>query len=215
MSFDIHQNLREEVSDAKLATLSHTWEYEDRRRMQEVAPCLYVGPYASSKDKQALIDNGVNVIILLRTSTEVMVKPRYPDEFEYHMFELDEAGKDSAIPTLRSTTRIIRDNIRQGKSCLCVDMWGIGRVSMAAIAYIITVTGCSSLLAFNYLHSRRACVYISQPAWDRLIEYEPLAVCEYQMIEAGTDMEDGREGQKRKLETLADVAEVLAKRGRS
>jgi len=73
------------------------WTYEMRRQMQEIVPSLFLGPYGAAKDFDSLRDKGVTHVLIVRSTLERRLDPKFPEYFRYHIVELPEGPTEDLI----------------------------------------------------------------------------------------------------------------------
>eukprot|EP00960_Hanusia_phi_P024795 729744-Hanusia_phi.AAC.1 len=71
------------------------WTYEMRREIDKIVPNLFLGPYGAAKDAEELRKRGITHILIVRSTLERRLDPKFPNLIHYHIVEVGQSDVDS------------------------------------------------------------------------------------------------------------------------
>mmetsp|Transcript_23615 Transcript_23615/g.53656 ORF Transcript_23615/g.53656 Transcript_23615/m.53656 type:complete len:183 (-) Transcript_23615:8-556(-) len=171
------------------------WHYEMRRQMQEILPNLYLGPYGAAKDWESLSTCGVTHVLIVRSTLERRLDPKFPTQLQYHIVEVPEGPTENLILYFTECNRSIQSAISAGGKILVHCNAGLSRSAAVVVAYVMESMSMPFTEAIQLVQSRRCCIHISEALHNQLREFETI----YQNRQAAPERQ-GWEGGKRRFE---------------
>ncbi|KAI9206122.1 tyrosine phosphatase-like protein-like protein [Polychytrium aggregatum] len=151
------------------------WRYEMRREIQEIVPGLFLGPYSCSKNLQDLQSKGITHMVMIRDTTEQhIMKPLFPNLFQYHIVEASDSPMQNLIPYFPKTNEYIRSVLAHGGRVFVYCNSGISRSPTFVVAYMMESFKMAFQVAINYVQSKRFCMNPNETFKLQLREYEPI-----------------------------------------
>lgn len=171
------------------------WTYEMRRQMQEILPNLYLGPYGAAKDWDSLSGSGVTHVLIVRSTLERRLDPKFPNQLHYHIVEVPEGPTENLILYFTECNRSIQQAINAGGKILVHCNAGLSRSAAVVVAYVMESMRMPFTDAIQLVQSRRCCIHISEALHNQLREFETI----YQNREAAP-VREGWDGRKRQYD---------------
>ncbi|RHZ64538.1 hypothetical protein Glove_323g19 [Diversispora epigaea] len=151
------------------------WKYEMRRQMQEILPGLFLGPYSCSKDLDLLKSNNISHIVSIRDFSEkVLLRPRFPDYFQYFEIEVSDHPNERLIPHFPQAKAFIDDALLNNGRVFVHCNGGISRSPAFVVAYVMETTKMDYQHAYSFVQNRRFCMNPNEGFKVQLKEYEPI-----------------------------------------
>mmetsp|Transcript_23295 Transcript_23295/g.52316 ORF Transcript_23295/g.52316 Transcript_23295/m.52316 type:complete len:185 (-) Transcript_23295:1242-1796(-) len=171
------------------------WTYEMRREMQEIVPNLFLGPYGAAKDAEELRKRGITHILIVRSTLERRLDPKFPNLIHYHIVEVPEGPTENLILYFTECNACIKNAIESGGKILVHCNAGLSRSAAVVVAYVMESLKMPFADAIQLVQSRRCCIHISEALHNQLREFETI----YQNRQAAPER-IGWEAKKRQLE---------------
>ncbi|XP_002158174.3 serine/threonine/tyrosine-interacting protein isoform X1 [Hydra vulgaris] len=159
------------------------WHYHMRRSMQEIVPCIYLGPYAAvTKNKlEVLKEHGITHIVCIRHPIEAnLIKPNFPQNFRYLTLDIIDKPTEPILEFFPMVKEFIEECLHHKGKVLIHGNGGISRSASFVIAYIMETYGLSYQKSFLYVQQKRYCINPNEGFVRQLQEYEPIYLARYQ-----------------------------------
>uniref|UniRef100_A0A7S0VW28 Protein-tyrosine-phosphatase n=1 Tax=Hemiselmis tepida TaxID=464990 RepID=A0A7S0VW28_9CRYP len=163
-----------------------------RRQMQEILPSVFLGPYGAAKDREALTAKGVTHVLIVRSTLERRLDPKFPDELKYHIVEVPEGPTENLILYFTECNKCIQQALADGGKILVHCNAGLSRSAAVVCAYVMESMWMPYNEAIQHVQCRRCCIHISEALLNQLREFEAI----YQNRTAAPHR-DGWAGKKR------------------
>ncbi|XP_039247519.2 serine/threonine/tyrosine-interacting protein A-like [Styela clava] len=163
------------MMDSELPCIS--WQYDMRRKKQEIIPNVYLGPYqaAAKSELENLRNDGITHILCVRQDVEARcVKVNFPDIFIYKVIEFRDHPCESIISILPEARNFINECLQSKGKILIHGVNGMSRSASLVIAYIMETRSISYEEAFEIVKRRRFCIAPNYGFRSQLQEYEPI-----------------------------------------
>mmetsp|Transcript_20766 Transcript_20766/g.42239 ORF Transcript_20766/g.42239 Transcript_20766/m.42239 type:complete len:184 (-) Transcript_20766:82-633(-) len=150
------------------------WTYEMRREMQEILPNVYLGPYGAAKDLESLQAVGVTHVLIVRSTLERRLDPKFPQLFQYHVVEVPEGPTENLILYFTECNRNINAALQSGGKILVHCNAGLSRSAAVVVAYVMESLRMPFVDAIQHVQSKRCCIHISEALHNQLREFETI-----------------------------------------
>ncbi|XP_046487487.1 serine/threonine/tyrosine-interacting protein isoform X2 [Neodiprion pinetum] len=153
------------------------WTYTMRRKMQEILPGLYLGPYsaASPSKLESLLEYGITHIVCVRQDIEAhFIKPNFPDRFQYLVLDIADTAHENIIQHFQKVKIYIDDALSSRGRVLVHGNAGISRSAALVLAYMMETYGLTLRRAFEIVQRRRFCIIPNEGFLAQLREFEPI-----------------------------------------
>ncbi|KAH8825100.1 protein-tyrosine phosphatase-like protein [Flagelloscypha sp. PMI_526] len=152
------------------------WRYEMRWKCQEILPNLFLGPLVVSKDKDALLNNGITHIVCIRDAKEAFsVKPRFPEQFVYATFDVEDNEDQNIIRVFPQIKSFIDDAIQNKNGRVLVHCnGGISLSPTFCVMYVMQYYNLAWEDALHLVQNRRYCISPNGGFLVQLKEYEAI-----------------------------------------
>ncbi|XP_075233813.1 serine/threonine/tyrosine-interacting protein-like isoform X2 [Lycorma delicatula] len=153
------------------------WTYTMRRKMQEIVPGVYLGPYSSAMRTmfQVLKEHGITHIICVREKIEAhFIRPNFPNDFRYLVLDIADNLTQSIIPYIIMAKDFIEESLLSGGKTLVHGNAGISRSAALVLGYIMQKYGLSLRRAFQVVQQKRFCINPNEGFMAQLSEFEPI-----------------------------------------
>lgn len=151
------------------------WKYEMRRECQEILPGLLLGPFAASKSLETLKQHGVTHIVCIRDAKEAFsVRPRYPDEFEYMVLNVEDNEEQNLIRLFPGAKQFIDEAINSGGRVLVHCNGGISLSPAFVVMFVMQHYQLSWEDALHMVQNRRYCISPNGGFLTQIKEYEAI-----------------------------------------
>ncbi|KAI9727336.1 MAG: hypothetical protein M1828_006956 [Chrysothrix sp. TS-e1954] len=163
------------------------WKYQDRRCVQEILPCLYLGPTSAGRNEDFLAQTGITMIIVTRhcqvghtRGKPLIAVAAEKREITFQLYEFPN-NQDFAA-RLSQTTRVIRNHIEEqdrlpspnaGKVLITCET-GNERSAALVVAYLMEYMQMELVDAILFVTQRRFCLHIDDPLKHTLLGYSDL-----------------------------------------
>ncbi len=67
------------------------------RLVSQILPNVFLGPYGSAKDLEAMQSKGVSHVLIVRSTLERRLDAKFPTLFKYHIVEVPEGPTENLI----------------------------------------------------------------------------------------------------------------------
>ncbi|KAG0349386.1 hypothetical protein BG004_007013 [Podila humilis] len=172
------------------------WRYEQRREMQEILPCIFLGPYSATRNLEALEKAGItHIITLWDVSESRLLKVHHPDRFKYLQLEISDAATQNLITLFPAVKQFIDQAIFHENGKVLVNcMSGISRSPAFVVAYAMEATGLDYEVVYRYVQNKRFCMNPNPGFRHQLEEYGPI----YTAIQSvGSQPQENRSSTRR------------------
>ncbi|XP_059087756.1 serine/threonine/tyrosine-interacting protein B-like [Tigriopus californicus] len=166
------------------------WHYNQRRRMQEIFPDVFLGPFAAATANQLcnLVAQEITHIVCVRGPMERnVIKPRLPDRFQYLVIDLAESEFESVLPLVSKLHTFINEAMAQGGRVLIHGNCGSCRSAALACGYLMHELRCTVDVAFACIYRRRCNIVAYEPFMQQLKELEPIIQAQAQQSSSNYD----------------------------
>lgn len=163
--------------ESQEAAHSCYWHYNNRRRMQEVYPDIFLGPFAAATANQLthLEAQRITHIVCIRGPLERnIIKPRLPDRFQYLVLDLAESEFESVLPLVNQLLTFVNQAMAEGGRVLIHGNCGSCRSAALTCGYLMHELHCTADVAFTCILRCRANVVAYQPFMQQLRELESM-----------------------------------------
>jgi len=150
------------------------WTYEMRREMQEILPGVFLGPYGSAKDRNELMNKGITHVLIVRSTLERRLDPKFPAELKYQIVEVPEGPTENLILYFPECNACIQQAINEGGKILVHCNAGLSRSAAVVVAYVMESLRMPFTEAIQHVQSRRCCIHISEALHNQLREFETI-----------------------------------------
>lgn len=150
------------------------WNYEMRREMQEILPSVYLGPYGSAKDRTELTNKGITHVLIVRSTLERRLDPKFPTELKYQIVEVPEGPTENLILYFPECNACIHQAIQEGGKILVHCNAGLSRSAAVVVAFVMESMRMPFTEAIQHVQSRRCCIHISEALHNQLREFETI-----------------------------------------
>ena len=142
--------------------------------MQQVMERLWIGPFSAARQKQTMLDCRITHILVIRDKNETnLVRPLYPDTFNYQIIEASDSPHHNLIPQLPRATHYIHSVLSVASNSILVHCnGGISRAPSICIAYLMEFHGFAFPAAFQHIQNIRFCINPLEAFKYQLREYE-------------------------------------------
>jgi serine/threonine/tyrosine-interacting protein len=143
------------------------WNYDDRRKAQQILPFLFLGPSSAARDKNFLRDQGITMVLAVRdvsSAQAMLLNPKAPRELGLQYTSIDVSGPQQLIGEFNLAVTAINNHMTNAYKAQCSAKVlvfcesGMERSSTVVAAYIMAMYSVGFLDALHTVQSRRFCV---------------------------------------------------------
>jgi protein-tyrosine phosphatase len=136
--------------------------------MNEIVSGVFLGNYASARDKDSLQSKGITHILIV--ASEFL--PQYPADFSYHRLPIEDGPGQDVLSQFETTNGFISQALTSGGKVLVHCRRGMSRSATVVLAYVMNTLQVDLRAAMSFVRKRRPS--IAPNAWfvEQLRVYE-------------------------------------------
>lgn len=224
-------------------TNKYGWKYDARHKAQSILPFLYLGPASVARDANYITQNGITMVIAVRSAQSARFQPRWLDPSRFQAcanlqtatFDVD--GPFDLIQRIQPMLKVMTDHLQShtlatqinnvtdiGGRILVFCESGNDRSPVLVAAYLMLVWGLAWHESLNLIHAFRFSVSLNGSMNDMLKTWEGIVGAERDTAHAVGDSGSNVIGSSRKAkrtlddaydsdETMTDEVEVATRPG--
>lgn len=241
-------NFLKVMSTISLAPIAYTankygWKYDSRHQAQSILPFLYLGPASVARDPNYIAQNGISMVIAVRSAQSARFQPRWLDPSRFQAcanlqtatFDVD--GPFDLIQRIQPVLKLMTDHLQShtntslintandiGGRILIFCESGNDRSPVLVAAYLMLVYGIAWHESLNLIHAFRFSVSLNGSMNDMLKTWEGIVSAERDtasaIVSADLTMTASSRKAKRSIddaydsdETMTDELEVVTRPG--
>ncbi|CAG8468040.1 9559_t:CDS:2 [Paraglomus occultum] len=128
----------------------------------EIIPGVFLGSYASAKDRDWLDQNQITHILTVATG----LSPAFPDNFTYKIITVRDHPYENILAHFDSSAKFISNAIRKNGRVLVHCQAGVSRSASVIIAYLMKTKNMVLDDAWDYVSERRSIIALPSAAPD-------------------------------------------------
>lgn len=207
-----------------------SWNYEMRRTAQPILPFLFLGPSNPAKDINFVKQNGITLMVAVRSTKAVQARPTFldpsvfPSSAGLATMTVDFESPQDFMAKLRPTLRAINHHLES--TCVKIPMQNVNdvrgkvlvfcesgndRSPVLVAAYLMCVFGVSAFSAIHIIQSQRFCITMSDEMKNMLLALQEIIKAERQI--SASNSASGLSDERRDKENHSASLRRPVKRG--